>query len=114
MAVIEICVVLLYDRTSNELDVNSARVCLFTKKSRQIENIEPTSAAFLHHVKRAVYQVGHIWGHASLYSPQLHNPCDWGWEHSSGNGVLLDLLQAYEACRELIKCSCTKDCNNVC
>ena len=28
MAVIERCVVLLYDRTSNELDVNGARVCL--------------------------------------------------------------------------------------
>lgn len=42
MAVIERFVVLLYDRTSNLLDVNQARKELFSKKSRSIESIPPS------------------------------------------------------------------------
>jgi len=62
MAVIERFVVLLYDRTSNLLDVNQARKELFSKKSRSIESISPSKAALLQHTKRAVFQGALVWG----------------------------------------------------
>ncbi|KAL8591002.1 hypothetical protein ACOMHN_021767 [Nucella lapillus] len=49
-------VVLLYDRTSQTSKVNSARQCLFSRRSRTIENIPPTQAALKQHVLRATYQ----------------------------------------------------------
>lgn len=42
LALLERFVALLYDRTSNETTVNGARLFLFTKKLREIENIPPT------------------------------------------------------------------------
>ena len=41
---IERFVTILYDRTSNETTANSARLELFTRKNRSLENIPPTQA----------------------------------------------------------------------
>lgn len=117
MALIERFVVLMYDRTSNDFDVNSARQQLFTKTGRQMENIPPTSAALLQHVKRAVYQGGHVWGQASLPSPPLPNPSDWGWTATNDGQwkpYWSHLPSASEVCRELIKCACRKGCGKKC
>ena len=87
--------------------------CLFTKKSRQIENIQPTSVAILQHVKRAVYQAGHIWGRPlCCHRSSLTLVTGVGtlqWTRSP-----FGLPQASEACREMIKCACTKGCNKRC
>lgn len=56
MALLERFVVLMYDRTSDSLQVNDARKQLFTQKSRTLENIPPTQAALMQHIKRACYQ----------------------------------------------------------
>lgn len=61
MAVLERFVVLLYDRTSNLTKVNEGRQELFCKKSRDLECIPPTNAALEQHVRRAVFQGGHVW-----------------------------------------------------
>jgi len=53
-------VVLTYDRTSELQGVHAARRYLFSEKSREIENIPPTAAALLQHMKRASFQAGHI------------------------------------------------------
>ena len=53
MAALERFVVLLYDRTSDLLQVNDARKQLFTQKSRSLENIPLTYSALKEHVKRA-------------------------------------------------------------
>ena len=53
-------VVLMYDRTSSCTRVNEARKDLFTRKGRFIELIPPTSNALLHHMKRSVFQAGHV------------------------------------------------------
>ena len=101
---------------NNELDVNSARLNLFTKRTRQIDNIPPTSAALLQHVKRAVYQAGHIWGQSSVASPILPSPSDWGWQNPLGQWepYWTHLPEAALACRELIKCACLKGCKTRC
>ncbi|KAK3746528.1 hypothetical protein QZH41_007370 [Actinostola sp. cb2023] len=58
LAVIERFIILLYDRTSNLTEVNMARQYLFSKKSRNLENIPPTKEALLQHIKRSAFQGG--------------------------------------------------------
>ena len=49
-------VVLMYDRTSDILEVNKARKHLFTRKSRSLENLPPTLTALEQDIKRVCYQ----------------------------------------------------------
>ena len=110
--VLERFVVLMYDKTSNCIDVNSARKKLFVKKGRQINNISPTSEALLQHFKRAVYQGGHIWSQAEDPTPILPNPSEWGWQFVVGKWrpFWTTLPQASSTCQELLKCGCKKGC----
>jgi hypothetical protein len=84
-------VVIMYSRTSDDVDVNTARMTLF-------DNIPPTRAALEEHIKRATYQAGHIWGQTLQLQPLVPSPSDWGWEI------------AEKACLELTSCNCTKSC----
>ena len=78
MNTIERFVILLYDRTSKCADINKARKKLFAKKT-EVKQIPPTRAALEQHVKRAIYQGGHVWGQALLAFPVLPSPTSWGW-----------------------------------
>ena len=64
LAVLERFVVLLYDRTGELQKVNEATRYLFSKKSREMENIPPSQVALIEHAKRATFQAVHIWGQA--------------------------------------------------
>ena len=55
MPVLERFVVLLYNRTSDQVSVNNARKLLFTQKSCSLENLPPTQAALVQHIKRTRY-----------------------------------------------------------
>ena len=77
---IERFVILLYQCTSSLSKVLGARKRMFTFGNRKIENIPPTMGALVHHVKRAVYQAGHIWGQCLQGDPTLPSPAAWGWE----------------------------------
>jgi hypothetical protein len=78
MSQVERFVVLMYDRTSDTMEVNEARKQLFTQKSRTLENIPPTQATLRQHIKCATYQAN-IWNHALVPDPELPSPSDWGW-----------------------------------
>ena len=71
LAVLERFVVLLYDRTCEFQTLNEARRYLFSKKSREMENIPPSQAALLEHSKRAAFQAGHIWGQTLVSEPEV-------------------------------------------
>ena len=116
MAIIERYVVLLHDRTSNQTEVNKARQELFSKKSRPLESIPPTQASLVQHVRRAVYQGGHVWGQTLLKEPVLPNPALWGWKGDGNARVPLwtTLPQAKDTCYELIKCGCKNVCKGRC
>ena len=79
MVELERFVVLLYKRTSSLSKVNEARRQLFSNGNRPIDNIPPTEAALLQHVKRAAYQAGHVWGQSLVIRPTLPPPSEWGW-----------------------------------
>lgn len=56
VAMLERFTILLYDRTSDLVNIDEARKHLFTKKGRAMDAIPPTRAALIQHIKRAVYQ----------------------------------------------------------
>ena len=68
MIQLERFVVLMYDRTSECLEVNEARKQLFIQKSRTLETIPPTKAALEQHIKRASYQA-RCWSQALVQNP---------------------------------------------
>ena len=80
-------IVILYDRSSSDLNVDSARRTLFTQKSRPYDKIPPTRAALFQHMLFAAYQAGYIWGQALVPHAKLPHPNKWSWEEDS-NGRL--------------------------
>ena len=61
LQILEEYVVLLYDRSSSCTGVSEARLDLFARKQRAYDSIPTTNGALKEHVKRAAFQVGHIW-----------------------------------------------------
>ena len=108
--------VIMYCRKSDDENVSTARMTLFTRNSRSIDNIPPTKAALEEHIKRATYQAGHIWGQSLQLQPQLPSPAEWGWEKSGKDfrPIWTMLPIAEKACLKLISCNCTKACKGNC
>ncbi len=116
MEELERFVVLLYSRTSQICTVNAARKHLFSYGNRKLENIPPSRAALLQHVRRAAFQAGHVWGQALISNPNLPCPSQWGWRKDS-NGkwepLWTTLAEASKGCHELVKCNCKKRLDDV-
>ena len=53
MSLLERFVVLMYDRTTNIMEVNDARKQLFAQNSRDLSNTPPTQPALRQHCRRA-------------------------------------------------------------
>jgi hypothetical protein len=78
-------VIKLNDVNTDCDNVNVARKRLFSNKGKTTENISPTHDALMQHVRRAVYQAGHVWGQSLTSQQILPNPSDWGWQMIDGN-----------------------------
>ena len=98
-------VVLVYDQTSNSLDVNSCRRDLFVKKGRAMEVLPPTCAALPQPC--ASYQARYVWRQSLDQLQQLPSLEDWGWKMVGETYFLhwTDLAEVAIAIRELIKCN---------
>ena len=70
--------VLMYNRTSESIQVNDARKELFTQKSGSLENIPPTQAALKQHIKCTCYQAN-CWNQALVADSEMLDPSDWEW-----------------------------------
>jgi len=112
ISVVERFVIIMYDRTSDCSDLNSARKQLFTKKSKTLESLPPTSNAFLQHIRRAVYQSAHAWEMCLNKQPILPDPALWGWTKDGTRWVPLwmTIPEVSQICSEIIHCSCKKGC----
>ena len=118
MPQLERFVVLMYDRGSSCITVNTSRQ-LFTQKGRAMDALPPTEAALLQHVKRVAYQAGHVWGQALLKNPVLPSPLEWGWiktNTATWEPFWTALPEASKSCQELIKCDCdqARGCRSSC
>ena len=115
MSVLERFVVLLYDKTSDQVSVNDARKQLFTQKSRSMENKPPTKGSIVQHIKHASYQAN-CWNRALCLDPCLPSPIDWEWQKDDAGWQPLwtNLPEASESCRELTRCGCKKGCRGQC
>ena len=78
--------ILLYDRTSSEEDVNVARKQLFAQKGRPMNGLPPTKAALKEHTKRAAYQAGHARATMFVHEPNLPSPAEWAWLQTDNGG----------------------------
>ena len=110
MEMLEAFVCIMYDRATCTFEVNDARFELFARKQRVFDAIPPTRDALLQHIKRSVYQGGHVWGQVLACRQALPSPADWGWTNDSGvwkpKWTLLPSVTS--SCRELLKCGCKK------
>ena len=113
MSKVERFVVLMYCRTSDDAQVNTARLNLFSRKSRSIEHVPSTQYALEQHVKRASFQSGHVWGQSLELQPVIPDVTHWGWESGQPVGYSpkwTTMTIAQKACLELISCKCVKGC----
>ena len=112
---IEQFVIYLYGRTSETTSVKTLRLELFAKKNRAIENIPPTQAALVQHIRRAALQAN-FW--EQMFSPvqSLLSPehCGWTLIEGAWQPRWTDLPEVGDALRILVKCGCKKGCRNVC
>ncbi|CAH1160137.1 unnamed protein product [Phaedon cochleariae] len=101
-------VVIMYDHTCSETDVNAARRYLFTQKHRTLDGIPPTKDALMLHVKRAAYQAGHVWGQANVKKPVLPSPGAWGWTRDDigWEPTWTTIPEALKSCIEIMACAC--------
>ena len=115
ISALERFVILMYDRTSDIVEINEARKQLFTQKSRSLENLPPTLAALEQHIKRASHQ-SNCWNLALIPDPDLPSPADWGWkkDQTGWQPVWTNLPEASQSCSELIRCGCKKGCTGMC
>ena len=116
MATIERFIILLYDRTSTCTEIDTARRKLFAKR-HNAQSIPPTKAALEEHVKRALYQGGHVWGQVLVSTPELPSPCKWGWSKTSEGDYepfWTCLPDAGKSSYELVSCKCKKGCVGQC
>ena len=115
MATVERFVVLLYNRTSDIMNVNESRKYLFTQKGRSLENLPPTLEVLKQHTKRAIYQ-SYCWNRALFPQQELPDPADWGWKKgpTGWEPLWTTLSEASQPCSELIRCGCKKGCTRRC
>jgi hypothetical protein len=59
IGVLEEFAVIMYDRSSSTNKVNDASLDLFARKHRPYNDIPPSRAALVEHIKRSVLQAGH-------------------------------------------------------
>ena len=90
MKIIERFIILMYEKTCRCIDIDKARRKKFAKRLKA-EQIRPSFDALEEHLRRAMYQSGHVWAQALVTQPVLPSPTGWGWTYL--NGVPCHLLQ---------------------
>ena len=100
-------VIKLYSKDSKATTVDNLRADLF-HKVKNPERLPPTQDALHLHLKRCRFQML-IWYNATIATPNISSPEQFGWE-KCGNNMLKPRLTSLERlpaiCNELLTCSC--------
>ena len=111
--------VVLYSNNNNTEFVDEARMKLFCRDNKTMENIPSTTDALLRHAKRAAYQAS-VWISSQDFQQKWPKPEPWGWTWDEctkkWQPVWINQLIASNSWLELIKCACKseKDCGARC
>ena len=70
--VLQMFVIMMYDRSSPTASIDDARLDLLARKQRSYESISPTHGALIELTQRATYQAGCIWGQATEWRKTGH------------------------------------------
>ena len=70
----------MYSKGCGLASVDEARHNLFTSGLKTLENLPPTRAALLQHIKRAVLQASFYWKQALLVHQEIPDFIEWEWE----------------------------------
>lgn len=92
LPLVERFVVVLYERCSEDEEVNKARKHLFIK-GRDIENLPPSQDALILHTLRAAFQAGHIWRKSLQKYTKLPDPAKFGWRKAETGWLVRKMLQ---------------------
>lgn len=85
---------------------------LFCHKTRDVEQIPPTSDAFDQHLKRSMQQAG-IWSTAHETLAPVENPPNHGWMEKVGKLVPVHCCPLSKDVFDInVKCTCTKKCSS--
>ena len=79
MPMLERFVILMYDQTSVEEDINNARRVMFAQKGRELDKIPPTRYALIQHIRREILQASFVWHNMTNAMLELPSPSEWGW-----------------------------------
>ena len=86
-SLLEIFVILCYNRTSQNVSIDTERMELFRDKKRPMCNIPPSNGALHQKVLRSLLQAGWDWGQATLAIREMPPPEDLGWDLGNGNHI---------------------------
>ena len=78
MPMLERFVILMYDRTSAEEEINTARKIMFAQKGRELDKIPPTRDALTQHVCRAILQASFVLHTMTNAILELPSPSELG------------------------------------
>ena len=80
--------VLLYSKSSDIELLDEARMDLFCRDNKTMENIPPTADALLQHARRAAYQAS-IWAASEQTQQRRPTPESWGWAWDEWSSVCM-------------------------
>ena len=106
----EILAISFYDRNSEDITVNAARVTMANQKKFDFELMPPTQGALLEHANRAFYQA-RVWVQCLMSIQNLPSPSDYGWTNVKGCWEILWSKEAM-TCKDLtvlVSCKCKKE-----
>ncbi|KAK3926365.1 Centromere-associated protein E [Frankliniella fusca] len=108
-------VIKLYSPSRMYENLVACRRALFTKYSRQIDDLPPTIDSLLQHTRRAALQA-QIWRQAFQTKQILPLATDWGWTQENGKWVPVwrTIPVAAESCNAFVRCKCKLACSGNC
>ena len=76
---LEHMVVIMYSKSCGSSRVDEARYHLFSNGTKSLENLPPTQAALIQHIKRALLQASFYWNQATAVQQDIPEFNAWGW-----------------------------------
>ena len=102
---------IMYSKTCVSSRVDEAR-------HQSLENLPPTQAALIQHIKRALLQASFYWNQATAVQQDIPEFNAWGWFRDSTRKTWepywTNLGDASKACTILLHCGCKTACRGHC